>query len=70
MKAEDTERRWLRLQDLLQRLPLKKSRVYYLVHTNQIPTAASAGLRFSNYDEIIDWVEHDGGRTGLSHQAS
>ena len=25
------------LEDLLKRLPLKKSRVYYLVHTNKIP---------------------------------
>ena len=54
MKAEDTERRWLRLQDLLQRLPLKKSRVYYLVHTNQIPHRRIGRTLIFDYEEIID----------------
>jgi predicted DNA-binding transcriptional regulator AlpA len=70
MKAEDAERRWLTLPDLLQRLPFKKSRVYYLVHTNQIPHRHIGRTLIFDYDEIIDWVEHDGRHTGLSHQAS
>ena len=30
-------RRWLTLEQLLEVLPLKKSYVYYLTHTRQIP---------------------------------
>lgn len=64
------ERRWLNVEDLLEKLPLKKSRVYYLVHTNQIPHHRIGRTLIFDYDEIIDWVERDGGRTGLSYQAS
>lgn len=35
--SDPQRRRWLNLEQLLSVLPLKKSRIYYLVHTNQIP---------------------------------
>jgi excisionase family DNA binding protein len=70
MSAEDLEQRWLTLEELLKKLPLKKSRVYYLVHTNQIPYHHIGRTLIFNYDEIIDWVKHDGTCARLSHQAS
>jgi predicted DNA-binding transcriptional regulator AlpA len=68
--TDPQRRRWLNLEQLLSVLPLKKSRVYYLVHTNQIPHHHIARTLIFDYDEIIDWVQHDGRHTGLSHQAS
>ena len=70
MKTESDERRWLTLEELLEKLPLKKSRVYYLVHTKQIPHHRIGRTLIFDYDEIIDWVEHNGARSRLSHQAS
>ena len=68
--SQNLERRWLTLEELLEKLPLKKSRVYYLVHTNQIPHHHIGRTLIFDYDEIIDWVEHDGDRIRLSRQAS
>jgi excisionase family DNA binding protein len=70
MTRTETERRWLTLEGLLQKLPLKKSRVYYLVHTNQIPHHRIGRTLIFDYDEIIDWVNHNGTLARVSGQAS
>jgi excisionase family DNA binding protein len=70
MKQDVSEKHWLTLEELLQRLPLKKSRVYYLAHTNQIPHHHIGRTLIFDYDEIVDWVNHDGNRSRVSGQAS
>jgi len=51
---------WLNLKQLLAMLPLKKSRVYYLVHTNQIPHHRIGRTLVFDPDEITPWVKNDG----------
>jgi excisionase family DNA binding protein len=70
MNAQNRERRWITLEELLQKLPLKRSRVYYLVHTNQIPHHHIGRTLIFDYDEIIEWVEHNGTFPWVSRQAS
>ena len=70
MNSQSHERRWVTLEELLQKLPLKRSRVYYLVHTNQIPHHHIGRTLIFDYHEIIAWVEHDGTFPWLSRQAS
>lgn len=36
-KPDPNTRRWLNVEQLMEILPLRKSRVYYLTHTRQIP---------------------------------
>ena len=69
MDSQSVERKWLTLEDLLKRPPLKKSRVYYLVHTNQIPYHHIGRTLIFDYDEIVRWVQHDGD-LGISRKAS
>jgi predicted DNA-binding transcriptional regulator AlpA len=70
MNASNGDRRWLTLEELLLKLPLKRSRVYYLVHTNQIPHHHIGRTLIFDYDEIIVWVEQDGTFRRVSRQAS
>ena len=70
MNSQNQERRWLTLEELLRKLPLRRSRVYYLVHTNQIPHRHIGRTLIFDYDEIIAWVDHNGAFPRLSHQAS
>jgi excisionase family DNA binding protein len=70
MNSQTAERRWLNLEELLEKLPLKKSRVYYLVHTNQIPHHHIGRTLIFDYDEIIEWVKRDGECVRLSRKAS
>jgi predicted DNA-binding transcriptional regulator AlpA len=70
MTRNEEERRWLTLEGLIQKLPLKKSRLYYLVHTNQIPHHHIGRTLIFDYDEIIDWVNHNGALNRVSRQAS
>jgi len=70
MNTQNHDRRWLTLADLLLKLPLKRSRVYYLVHTNQIPHHHIGRTLIFDYDEIIAGVEQNGTFSGLSRQAS
>jgi excisionase family DNA binding protein len=69
MHSQSTERQWLTLEGLLKRLPLKRSRVYYLVHTDQIPHHRIGRTLIFDYDEIVRWVERDG-ELGISRKAS
>ncbi|PWU05363.1 MAG: hypothetical protein C5B51_14860 [Terriglobia bacterium] len=69
METDTPDHRWLSLEELIRRLPLKKSRVYYLVHTNRIPHHHIGRTLIFDYDEIIEWVRSDG-KFRVSRQAS
>ena len=49
-------RRWLTLEQLLEVLPLKKSYVYYLTHTRQIPVTRIGRRLLFDYDRIVEWL--------------
>ena len=50
--------RWLTVPQLLEVLPIKRSRLYYLTHTHQIPGVCRLGrtLLF-DYNVIQAWLE-------------
>jgi excisionase family DNA binding protein len=48
---------WLTLEQLLELLPLKKSYIYYLTHTRQIPVTRIGRRLLFDYDRIVDWLE-------------
>ena len=49
--------KWLDIKQVMQMTSLKKSRIYYLVQTRQIPhSKVGQSLRFRE-DLIIDWME-------------
>jgi len=50
-------RRWLTLDQLLEVLPLKRSYVYYLTHTRQIPVTRIGRRLLFDYDRIVTWLE-------------
>lgn len=50
-------RRWLTLEQLLEVLPLKKSYVYYLTNTRQIPVTRIGRRLLFDYDRIVEWLE-------------
>jgi len=49
-------RRWLTLEQLLEVLPLKRSYVYYLTHTHQIPVTRIGRRLLFDYDRIVAWL--------------
>ncbi len=51
-------KRWLTVDQLLEIVPIKRSRLYYLTHTHQIPGVHRIGrtLLF-DYDAVADWLE-------------
>lgn len=71
MQTEDRRatRRWLTVEQLMNVVPLRKSRVYYLTHTRQIPFVRLGKTLLFDYDAIVKWVEAHGEPTGLSRQA-
>lgn len=52
-----TARRWMTLEQLLEVLPLKKSYIYYLTHTRQIPVTRIGRRLLFDYDRIVTWLE-------------
>ena len=68
-KSDPKTRRWLNVEQLMAILPLRKSRVYYLTHTRQIPFVRLGKTLLFDYDAIVEWVENHGEPTGLSHKA-
>jgi excisionase family DNA binding protein len=56
----DNGRRWLTLEQLLEVLPLKRSRIYYLTHTRQIPFRKVGRTLLFDLAEIQKWVEGSG----------
>lgn len=53
-------RRWLTLEQLLEVLPLKRSRIYYLTHTRQIPFRKIGRTLLFDLAEIHKWLEGSG----------
>jgi excisionase family DNA binding protein len=51
-------KRWLTVDQLLDIVPIKRSRLYYLTHTHQIPGVCRIGrtLLF-DYDAVTGWLE-------------
>jgi predicted DNA-binding transcriptional regulator AlpA len=51
-------KRWLTVSQLLEILPIKRSRLYYLTHTHQSPGVCRIGrtLLF-DYDVVAEWLE-------------
>ena len=61
-----SSRRWLNVEQLMTILPLRKSRVYYLTHTRQIPFVRVGKTLLFEYDAIVSWVESHGESVGIS----
>ena len=59
--------RWLTVEQLLEIVPIKKSRLYYLTHTHQIPGVTRIGrtLLF-DYDAVLTWLENNREGQGVS----
>jgi len=57
-QSMSTAKRWLTVDQLLEIVPIKRSRLYYLTHTHRIPGVCRIGrtLLF-DYDAIVDWLE-------------
>jgi excisionase family DNA binding protein len=68
-KPDANIRRWLNVEQLLAVVPLKKSRVYYLTHTRQIPFVRLGTTLLFDYDAIVKWMESHGQPVGVSHKA-
>jgi excisionase family DNA binding protein len=47
-------------------VPLRKSRVYYMTHTRQIPFVRLGKTLLFDYDTIVKWVDAHGESTGVS----
>ena len=62
-------RRWLTVEQLMEIVPLRKSRVYYLTHTRQIPFVRLGKTLLFDYDVIVKWVEARGEPIGILGQA-
>jgi excisionase family DNA binding protein len=52
----DTQR-YLTVEQLIQIIPLKKSRVYYLVHIGEIPCIHLGRTLLFDFEEIHQWLE-------------
>lgn len=57
-------RRWLTLAQLLELLPLKRSRIYYLTHTRQMPFHKIGKTLLFDLAEIQDWLQRNGNGNG------
>jgi excisionase family DNA binding protein len=62
-------RRWMTVEQLMDVVPLRKSRVYYLTHTRQIPFVRLGKTLLFDYDAIVKWVDGHGQPAGISRQA-
>ena len=49
--------KWLTIEQLLQILPLKKSRIYYMTHIGAIPHHKIGQTLLFREDEILQWME-------------
>ena len=48
--------RWLSISQLMEILPLKKSRIYYLTHIGAIPHHKVGQTLLFREDEILEWM--------------
>jgi excisionase family DNA binding protein len=51
--------RWLNIDQLMEILPLKKSRIYYLTHVAEIPHHKIGQTLLFREDEILEWMERN-----------
>jgi excisionase family DNA binding protein len=51
-----TRPRWLNINQLMEILPLKKSRIYYLTHVAEIPHHKIGQTLLFREDEILEWM--------------
>jgi len=51
--------RWLNIDQLMEILPLKKSRTYYLTHVAAIPHHKIGQTLLFREDEVLDWMERN-----------
>jgi predicted DNA-binding transcriptional regulator AlpA len=51
--------RWLNINQLMQILPLKKSRIYYLTHIAAIPHHKVGQTLLFREDEILEWMQRN-----------
>jgi excisionase family DNA binding protein len=49
--------KWLNIEQLMQILPLKKSRIYYLTHIGGIPHHKIGQTLLFREDEILEWMQ-------------
>jgi excisionase family DNA binding protein len=54
-----TTPKWLTINQLIQVLPLKKSRIYYLTHIGAIPHHKIGQTLLFREDEIVEWMERN-----------
>lgn len=54
------EKRWINIDQLMKILPFKKNRIYYLIHTKQIPVHHVGRTPLFDPDEIHEWVKNNG----------
>ena len=51
--------RWLNIAQLMEIVPLKKSRIYYLTHVAAIPHHKIGQTLLFQEDEILEWMERN-----------
>jgi excisionase family DNA binding protein len=51
--------RWLNINQLMDIVPLKKSRIYYLTHVAAIPHHKIGQTLLFREDEILEWMERN-----------
>jgi predicted DNA-binding transcriptional regulator AlpA len=51
--------RWLNISQLMEIVPLKKSRIYYLTHVVAIPHHKIGQTLLFREDEILEWMERN-----------
>src|SRR5580658_354525 len=61
--VSDEPKRWLNVDQLLGIVPLKRSRLYYLTHTGQIPCTRIGRTLLFEYDRIVRWLEESNNGT-------
>lgn len=66
-RARNGTRHWLNVEQLMAILPLRKSRIYYLTHTRQIPFIRIGKTLLFDYEAIVKWVESNGESAGVPH---
>jgi excisionase family DNA binding protein len=64
MSRDETARsfprpRWLNITQLMEIVPLKKSRIYYLTHVAAIPHHKIGQTLLFREDEILEWLERN-----------
>ena len=57
--AEVSKPRWLTIKQLMEVVPLKRSRIYYLTHVAAIPHHKIGQTLLFREDEIMAWLERN-----------